>query len=62
MSNCYFWLLYLVNNFWLDTMFKSEICDLDGIFNSNESEISVQSQKLVIRKNSLNQFTQVGVH
>ena len=26
----------------------------------NESEISVQSQKLVIRKNSLNQLIQVG--
>ena len=40
-------------------MFQSEICDLNGIFNR---KISVQSQKLVIRKTSLNQFIPVGVH
>ena len=45
-------------------MFQSEICDLNGIFyrKINESEISVQSQKLVIRITSLNQFIPVDVH
>ena len=37
-------------------MFHSEICDLNG------KNIRLMSQKLVIRKNSLNQFITVGAY